>query len=121
MNSSTLVDAEPIHHAPDAAAWFAILSIHLRFGFIGARRRRVGPRGPVGVEVGGAEGEVVLEEVHVPVHVAITSFCSVSAVALEQVGVRGVVVDDHLVDLREAVLVALAQSCSYSMPKRQCG
>ena len=30
-------------------------------------------------------------------------------VSLEQVGVRGVVVDDHLVDLREAVLVALGE------------
>jgi hypothetical protein len=67
-----------------------------------------------------AEGEVVLEEVHVPVDVRHHQLLIDERVALEQVRHGRRVVDDHLVDLRQAVLVALAER-SYSMPKRQCG
>ena len=61
------------------------------------------------VEVGRAEAEVVLEEVDVRIHVRHHELLIDERVALEQIGVRRVVVDDHLVDLREAVLVALGE------------
>ena len=61
------------------------------------------------VEVGRAEAEVVLEEVDVPEHVRHHELLIGEGVALEEVGVRGVVVDDHLVNLREAILVALRE------------
>ena len=57
--------------------------------------------------VGAREIEVVLEEVAVPVDVGHDHLLVDRRVALEQIGVTGVVVDDHFVDLREAVLVAL--------------
>ena len=60
--------------------------------------------------VGLREEEVVLEEVDVPVDVRHHQLLVDQRVALEQVGVGGVVVDHHLVDLREAVLVALGRA-----------
>ena len=61
------------------------------------------------VQIGGAEGEVVLEEVDVSEHVTHHELLVRQAVAFQQVGVRGVVVDHHLVDLGQAILVALAE------------
>ena len=66
-------------------------------------------RAPAGVEIRLPEAVVVLEEVDVPVDVSHDELLVDERVSLEQVGVRGVVVDDHLVDLREAVLVALGE------------
>ena len=60
---------------------------------------------PVGVR----EVHVVLEEVGVAVDVGHDQLLVQHRVALEQVGVGRIVVDHHLVDLVQAVLVALAQ------------
>jgi len=62
-----------------------------------------------GVQIRSAERKVVLEEVDVPHHVAHHQLLIGEAVALQQIGVRRIAVDDHLVNLREAILVALAQ------------
>src|SRR5216684_185660 len=59
--------------------------------------------------VGVAEAEVVLEEVDVPEDVGHDQLLVHVHVRLEQVRVRGVVVDHHLVDLRQPVLVALGE------------
>ena len=59
--------------------------------------------------VGRPEPEVVLEEVGVAVHVGDDDLLVRERVRAHEVGVAGVVVDDELVDLLEAVLVALAQ------------
>ena len=104
-----LVDALPGHHPPQARAVVG----HL----VDPAAVRVVARGPLdridgapaGVEVGRAEAVVVLEEVDVAVHVRHHELLVDERVSLEQVRVRRVVVDDHLVDLREAVLVALGE------------
>ena len=57
--------------------------------------------------VGLRERQVVLEEVAVSVDVRHHQLLVDDLVALQQVGVAGVVVDDHLVDLRQAVGVRL--------------
>jgi hypothetical protein len=68
------------------------------------------------------EEEVVLEEVAVAVHVGHHELLiGELGVALEQVGVAGVRVDDELVDLLRARRCGDFESCSYSMPQRQCG
>ena len=59
--------------------------------------------------VGVREVDVVLEEIAVPVDVGHHQLLVDGVVAAHQVGVARVVVDDHLVDLRQPVLVALAQ------------
>ena len=59
--------------------------------------------------VGLREEVVVLEEVHVPQHVGDDHLLVDQRIAFQQVGVGGVVVDDHLVDLRQPVDVALGQ------------
>ena len=58
--------------------------------------------------VGLGEPEVVLEEVAVAVDVGHDQLLVGDGVGLLQVGVAGVVVDDHLVDAAEAVVVLLA-------------
>ena len=70
-------------------AWFAILSIILRLVF--------------------EKEKLFLKKSMCPQHVGHDHLLVDQRVALEQVGVRGVVVDDHLVDLREAIDVALGQ------------
>ena len=59
--------------------------------------------------VGLAEPDVVLEEVVVAVDVGHDQLLVDQLVAPQQVGVAGVVVDDHLVDLLEPVAVALGE------------
>ncbi len=63
---------------------------------------------------------VVFEEVAVPVDVGHDELLVDDGVIFEEVGITGIVIDDQLVDLREAVAVAL-ERCSYSMPNRQWG
>jgi hypothetical protein len=60
--------------------------------------------------VGAAKPEVVAEEVAVAKDVRHHDLLVDELVALEQVGVAGVGVDDHLVDLREAVLMGAGQA-----------
>ena len=59
--------------------------------------------------VGLGEEVVVLEEVDVPQHVRDDHLLIDQRVPLQQVRIGGVVVDHHLVDLREAVDVALGE------------
>jgi hypothetical protein len=92
--------------------WLAILSIQRRFGsYVDGIDRPA-----AGVEIARAEAVVVLEEVDVPVHVSHDELLVDQRVSFEEVGVRGVVVDDHLVDFREAVLVALGEALVLHAP-----
>ena len=59
--------------------------------------------------IGRAEPDVVLEEVVVAIDVRHDEFLIDPLIAAQQVGVAGVVVDDHLVDLLEPVAVALRE------------
>ena len=59
--------------------------------------------------VGLAEPDVVLEEVVVAVDVGHDELLVDHLVAPQQIGVAGVVVDDHLVDLLEPVAIALGE------------
>ncbi len=60
--------------------------------------------------VGLAEPQVVLEEIAVPVDVRDHQLLVDNLVGLLKVGVTGVVVDDHLVDSAQAVVMALAEA-----------
>ena len=61
------------------------------------------------VEVGGAKTEIIFEEVHVCVDVSHDQFLVGERIAFEQVGVGWAIVDDHLVNFREAIFVALGE------------
>ena len=60
--------------------------------------------------VGLAEPEVVLEEIAVGVDVGHDEFLIDGGVGALEVGVAGVVVDDHFVDAAEAVVVLFAEA-----------
>ena len=59
--------------------------------------------------IGLREPDVVLEEIAVAVHVRHDDLLVDEMIAFEQVGVARVIVDDHFVDLVQAVRVALVQ------------
>ena len=84
-----LFDADFIHVAADAIAVVGHLIHHLAAGL--------------------AEPIVVLEEVAVAVDVGHHQLLIDEVVALHQVGVARIVVDHHLVDLLQAVMVTLAE------------
>ena len=89
MKSSTVSTPWRSMYDRTRVAWFAISSIMRRFVL--------------------REPAVVLEEVRVAEHVGHDQLLVDRSVGLHQVGVDGVVVDDQLVDLREAVGVALGE------------
>src|SRR4029079_11651787 len=76
---------------------------------VAAHARGVGRHRVDHLAVGLREEVVVLEEVDVAAHVRHHRLLIDERVALEQVRVRGVGVDHHLVDLRQAPLVALGE------------
>ena len=89
MKLSTGLLAEPLHVRPDPVAVVGGLVHHLAVGL--------------------AEPDVVLEEVVMPVDVGHDELLVDPLVAPQEVGVAGVVVDDHLVDLLEPVAIALGE------------
>jgi len=101
MNVSTGSMPHLVDDAPSRVAWFAISSIILRLVCW--------------------KEKLVLEEVDVAVDVGHHQLLVHVHVGLEQIRVRGIVVDHHLVDLRETRTRIPWRACSYSMPNRQCG
>ena len=103
-----LLDAVALGRAPDARAVVGHLVDPAAIGIVPFDlAHRIDA--PGGVEIGRAEREIVLEEIDVPADVRHDELLVDQRIAFEQVGVRGVRVDDHLVDLGEAVLVALGE------------
>ena len=84
-----LLDADFVHVPPDAIAVVGHLVHHLAAGL--------------------AEPEIVLEEVAVAVDVGHHQLLVDQAVVRHQVGVARVVVDHHLVDLLQTVVITLAE------------
>ncbi len=104
-----LGDPLPRDDAPHARAVVRHLVDPAAVRVVGRRPADGIDRAAAGVEVGVAKAVVVLEEVDVRVDVRHHELLVDERVPLEEVRVRGVVVDDHLVDFREAVLVALRE------------
>ncbi len=83
------LDAHPVDDAPHAGGVVGHLVHHLAVGVL--------------------EGEVVLEEIDVPVDMGHHQLLVHVHVGLEQIGIGRIVVDDHFIDLRQPVLVSLGE------------